>query len=99
MRGLLTLIGWALFYIAMAFMLAHFFAEEHRRLDPSASTQSHTPTPEQSEPAAEGRQSAPENQERMPCHYGKSIYAQDCAGAPQQPRKIKPEKMPPAESN
>ena len=90
MRGLLTLIGWALFYIAMAFMLAHFFAEEHRRLDPSASTQSHTPTPEQS---------APENQERMPCHYGKSIYAQDCAGAPQQPRKIKPEKMPPAESN
>ena len=99
MRGVGTLIGWALFYAGMAFLLSHFLGEERKRLDPPAPAQSLAPTLEEGQPALQSRQNAPEIPERMPCHYGKSIYTQDCAGAPQPPRKIKSQKMAPPEAN
>ena len=99
MRGIGTLVGWTLFYAAMAFLLSHFLAQERRSLDPTTSVQSVAPTLEENEPALQARQNASEIPERMPCHYGKSIFNQDCAGEPQPPRKIKPLKIPPPEAN
>ena len=99
MRGVGTLISWALFYAGMAFMLSHFLVEDRKRLDPPAPAQSLDPTLEAGEPVRQSHQNAPEIPQRMPCHYGKSIYTQDCAGALQQPRKIKPLKMAPPEAN
>lgn len=99
MRAIGSLVSWVLFYAVVAFLLSHFLAQERRSLDSAAPAQSLAPTLEENEPAMQARQHAPEILERMPCHFGKSIYNQDCTGGPQPTRKIKPLRIAPPEAN
>ncbi|GDX38769.1 hypothetical protein LBMAG20_09840 [Methylocystaceae bacterium] len=99
MRGIGTLLSWVLFYAVMAFLLAHFLAQERGRLYLPAPAQTLAPTLEEKDLGLEAQQNPPELPAHMPCHYGKSIYNQDCAGAPQERRKITPLKIAPPETN